>query len=319
MADSSNELTVPKPDAGMAFRMEMWATNALLGYWWVLVGIIVAVLLGVAVYGFIDSTTASAQRKASQQTEAVLLQVQDKLLDQEMIESLEKRQGPDGKMVRVVQIEVSPSYSGRAAPGISMLPLSLALERFPREGVEQGPVLTEAGDALMAIYNGNSGVAAHHAALNAAELYALAGDAESERKALDAAAGSSASPIRYAAQARIAMNAVDAGDAETLEAMLRPWIKEENGYFGQQAAYDLGRAYEALDRPGDAEAVYRELLNTWSVTPFRDMVDLRLTEMGVDTVPMEIELEQEGVEPAGEGTAPEGEGQGSDAGDGAGE
>ena len=44
MADSSNELTVPKPDAGMAFRMEMWATNALLGYWWVLVGIIVAVL-----------------------------------------------------------------------------------------------------------------------------------------------------------------------------------------------------------------------------------------------------------------------------------
>ena len=42
MADSSNELTVPKPDAGMAFRMEMWATNALLGYWWVLVGIIVA-------------------------------------------------------------------------------------------------------------------------------------------------------------------------------------------------------------------------------------------------------------------------------------
>jgi len=325
VADSPNDLTVPKTDAGMAFRMEMWATNAILGYWWVLVGVIVAVLMGVAIYGFWDNVVTSGQRQASAQTQAVLRKVQDKLLDSEAILAMEQAPTQDGGMVRVRQIQVTPAFAGRPSPGINALPLAMALERFPREGVEQGPVLTEGGDAMMAVYNANSGVAAHQAALYAAELYDLAGDDASERKALEAAASASAAPIRYAAQARMAMDAVAAGDAETVESLLRPWVKEENGHFGQQAAYDLGRAYEALDRPNDAEAAYRELLNTWTVTPFRDMVDARLEIMGVDTVPLDEPAAPDGTEGegAGQGSAPadpEGSPEPSDdAGDGAGE
>ena len=50
MADQpQDQLSLPKSDAGLLFRLEMWATNAILGYWWVLVVARVAVLAVVIV------------------------------------------------------------------------------------------------------------------------------------------------------------------------------------------------------------------------------------------------------------------------------
>lgn len=296
MADQQ-DLSVPKAEAGLAFRLEMWASNAILGYWWVLVAAVAVILAGVAIYGFVESSMTNAQVEASTQTARIMAELEAKVLDQDSISELEKMPGQDGSMVRVRQIVVTPTWSGIEAPTRTMIPFGAALEQFAEEDVDAPAVLTEAGDALLAVHGANSGAAAHHAALLGAELYRLAGDAEAEGKALEAARGASAPAQRYAAEARLAWRSVEAGDVDAAAGVLRLWIKKENGWFGQQAAFDLGRVYQASDRAGDAEAAYRELLNTWPATPLRELTETRLEEMGVDVVPMEepVEIPMDGA------------------------
>lgn len=305
------DLTIPQPDAGVAFRLEMWVTNVLLGYWWVLVGAVVVALVGVLVYGFIDNRITDGQQTASKQIDDALVEVQTQLLDPDKVLQYEQIQGQDGKPFRWGHVIITPSFEAVDPPSKSLLPLELAIARFGREGVEKEPVLIEAADKLMGVHAAQGGITGGQAALYASEMYEIAGNAEGQQKALQAAATSPAPPVAFAATSRLAQVAAGSGDVDTAETTLRPWIKEEKGFFGQQAAYDLGRIYESVDRPTDAEAVYRELLNTWPTTAFRDAVDERLEGMGVDALP--LETPEGGAEPAPEPApeptpAPEGEG-----------
>ncbi|MBW2254879.1 MAG: hypothetical protein JRI25_09830 [Deltaproteobacteria bacterium] len=58
----SNDLSLPEQEAGFLFRMEMWSTNAILGYWKHLVAVILVVLLAILVYGQYTSIHRRNQR-----------------------------------------------------------------------------------------------------------------------------------------------------------------------------------------------------------------------------------------------------------------
>lgn len=302
MADSPDDLSVPQPDAGVAFRLEMWATNALLGYWWVLVAAVVAVLAGVLIYGFWDNSVTEAERAASRKVDDVMMALRTELIDPDAVLKYEQVQGSDGQPFRWGHVILTLSYTDEQAPSRSYIPLEAALDRFKRDGVEAAPVLVEAGDRLMAIHAGEGGISGYQAALYAAELYRLGDNPDAEQKALESAANAPVPEIAYPAASRLAVRTADAGDIAAAEATLRPWTDEEKGWWAQQATYDLGRIYQAAGRASDAEATYRDLLNTWQATPLRDAIDARVEEMGVDSVPLEP---AEGE--AAEGDAPPGD------------
>ena len=274
MADSqSPDLTVPKQDAGAAFRLEMWASNVLLGYWWVLALVIAIILAVVAVYGLWNNLHVNAQQETSGRAAVVLAELEKTLIDDGRIEEAV------GQRTR---LRITPSYEGvdrSIFPPAIEIPLAAALEEFAREDADAPGVLTRAADELLAIHGEGSGLAADHAALTAAELYRLAGSADGEEKALAAAESSGASPVRYGVAARRAELAVEAGQIDQAAAILRPWITADEGFWGQRAALDLGMHYLAVDRQGDARAAFDELRATWPASPLLDQVDAILEEL----------------------------------------
>ena len=76
MSDLEDEDLDLKPaDAGALFRAEMWATNAILGYWPYLVGALVTVLLGFLFYGNYSDYVRNAQRAGA----AAIAEVEEEL------------------------------------------------------------------------------------------------------------------------------------------------------------------------------------------------------------------------------------------------
>ena len=66
MAEAEDDdLDLQPADAGALFRAEMWATNAMLGYWPYLVGTMLVVLVGFLFYGQYTSYVTSSQRSGS--------------------------------------------------------------------------------------------------------------------------------------------------------------------------------------------------------------------------------------------------------------
>ena len=105
MAEKSDQpLSVNTPDAGAAFRFEMFLQNVVLGYWWVVAIAIGAMLAAVAVWGFVDSSHNSAQRTTSAETAAVFSRVERQLLDHEKIDEYTKQSG--------LTVRVVPSWDG---------------------------------------------------------------------------------------------------------------------------------------------------------------------------------------------------------------
>lgn len=298
MAEKSDQpLTVNTPDAGAAFRFEMFLQNVVLGYWWVAATAIVIMLAAVAVYGFWDSSHASAQRTTSAETEDIVERVELALIDREGLER--------GIDTRTFQVVVVPGWNDFHA-GRSLridIPLEAALEQSPKADADPEAVLTEAGDELMAVSGRGSGVAAAHAALLAAEMYRLAGVEDGQTKALEAAKAFDMPPVAFGADAALAQRAAAGGDLPGADALLRPWIREGRGFFGQQAAFDLGTLYEAADREGDAQAIYEELRQIWPASPLLDQVDARLDAMGVTAPTGEgAPIDAPADAPTGEGT-----------------
>jgi hypothetical protein len=272
---SDQPLTVNTPDAGAAFRVEMFMQNVVLGYWWVVAIAIGIVLASVAVYGFWDSSRTSAQRSVSAETAAVVDRIEAQLIDSERLDEFAKTRG--------LRFVVVPSWDDMHPdrPIRYDVALETALAEFGKEGVERESILTEGADELLAIHARSSGPAAAHAALLAAELYRLAGNEESRVRALEAARDADNVPVRFGADVNLAQRAASAGDLATADAQLRPWIVKDRGFFGQQAALELGGMYEAADRAGDAQAIYAELRQIWPASPLLDQVDERLEAMGV--------------------------------------
>ena len=62
--------------------------------------------------------------------------------------------------------------------------------------------------------------------------------------------------------------------------MLRPWISESKGFFGQKAALELARAYRRADRSGDAITTLQEIQQIWPASVFGDDIDDELDALG---------------------------------------
>jgi predicted negative regulator of RcsB-dependent stress response len=265
---SDDQLTLPKTDAGWLFRMEMFATNAILGYWWVLVIGVVLTLASVAVYGFWDSQRVATQRNVAAEVEQVRHRLEGAVLDRQKFEAFRTERG-----VRMVW---SPGFEDQeyAIPPVVRIPLEDALREFGREGVDAAPVLVEHGDALLKIAQAHRGsTQGAHAALFAAELYRIADQQDSRRKALELAAAHRSGAIKFSAESALAHAALTEGDLATAETLLRPWIAQNKGVFGQRAALELARAYRSHDRAGDAIATLQEIKQLWPATAYIDEVD----------------------------------------------
>lgn len=276
MADQpDNELSLPKTDAGTLFRLEMWATNVFLGYWWVLVVAIVAILAGVAIYGFWDSQQTATQRGLASRTEAALRKVDAQLIDHAAV-----REQYDTRGARVLW---SPSFDNQEPriPPIVTVPLEVMLAEFGLEGVDPEPVLIEVADELMVVArDGGASAGGAHAALIAAELYRLANQAEPRAAALEKARKARGRPQRFSAELALAKLAFSSGDLAGGESILRPWITESNGFFGQHAALELARAYRRADRSGDAITTLQELQQLWPTSVFADDIEDELEALG---------------------------------------
>ncbi|MFK7928814.1 MAG: hypothetical protein AB8H79_11545 [Myxococcota bacterium] len=285
----------------------MWASNAVLGYWWVLALAIAGILAGVAVYAAWDSYNTSAQRSTSLETSLAVRSLNETLLDETKMESIEWITTPEGRF-RQMQLTHTLGYMDRdpwSYPPKVYVPLAAALESHGKEDIAREDAMLESADKLMGAYQNGTGLAAYQAALYASTLYQMAGNEEGEAKALAAASQSSDDIVRYAAISRQAALKAQAEDVEGAAALLRPLVAKENGFTGQRAALTLGAMFEAAERPGDAEMVYRLLLSEWPTSALGDETRDRLEAMGLEVdAPVEAEMTPtEPGEPA-EPTAP---------------
>ena len=62
MSETPEDISLPSQEAGVIFRAEMASQNFILGYWKVLVGIVVAVLVAILVYGQYTGYVRNQQR-----------------------------------------------------------------------------------------------------------------------------------------------------------------------------------------------------------------------------------------------------------------
>jgi hypothetical protein len=278
-----DQLTLPKTDAGLLFRLEMWATNVLLGYWWVVAVALVVVLAGVAIYGFWDSQNTATQRAIASRTETVARRVDLALIDRQKLKAFSDQ--------RFARIEWSPSFEEQEIgwPPVLRAPLGTVLDNFGRDDVAREPVLVEAGDELLGIARaGGSTAEAAHAALLAAEFYRIAGAADSRVKALEQARGARPATLRFSAESALAQIALADGDLARAESLLRPWIDAKHGWHGQKAALDLAEAYRDADRKADAVLVLKQIKQLWPVTVYVDEVDAFLEDLGEGAPPTGI-------------------------------
>lgn len=260
------EPQAPNPDAGVAFRAEMWLTNVFLGYWQVLVGVIVAGLLGILVYGQAGSYLQGQQRRAADEISKIELQAYESVL-----EAVEPELRPQVQM-----------YSGNL-PGLLIL---YQQEPMLELSEEQILPLGQAADELMTVAEGASGTAAMEAWLNASEYYRISGNTEGRRKALELASEASEGfwqrrkgPLRYAAQGGLANLELEAGNGDSAVARLRTLSDELDGYLAEQATLDLGLVLEHLGRGAEAQTVYASFQSRWPESPRLEEVEARLDRL----------------------------------------
>ncbi|TVQ93169.1 MAG: hypothetical protein EA397_05185 [Deltaproteobacteria bacterium] len=270
-----DDLTLPKTDAGLLFRLEMWATNVLLGYWWVGVAAVVIILAAVGIYGIYDNQTTQTQRELATRTESAIRKIDRALIDRRAVREYYEQTG--------TRLLWAPGYDDMEIryPITMQVPLEIMMIEFGLEDVDPEPILIEVADELMVIArDGGASAGGAQAALHAAELYRLAEQHEPRRAALDKARQARQSVHRFSAELALAQLELSAGNLDAAEAILRPWIKPQHGFFGQHAALQLARAYRRADRKGDAIATLQELQQIWPASVFADDIDDEYQAMG---------------------------------------
>ena len=163
---SNDDLKVIKPDAGLAFRAEMYGTNVILGYWKVIAGVIAAFLVCVLLYGQYQNWYLQKQEETSSETAHLLKMFSDEY----------------------------PEFIFAGATGDGYTPLTIT----------ENPKLLKdvrlAAQKLKEIGDSGSGSGAAYSYLMSAEFSRYAGDLELRKTALQAS--SNAGGIRSDALGR---------------------------------------------------------------------------------------------------------------------
>ncbi len=216
------DLKIENEDAGALFRVEMAAVDFLGKYYLHLIAIAVATVVGVGLYGQYSQMYQAGQRNT---TAAIADVVTDLPKDMMSLAATKAGFGPKGEDIDVEQ-------------------------------------LSESAGQLMELGAKGSNTASVEAYLKAAELYRLADDSASRRKALEAAAAGTTGVLRYAAVAGLANLDLEEDQVEQGLARFRE-LSLDKGYLGQQASLDLAAALEVLDRAGEAVPVYDDYVRRW--------------------------------------------------------
>ncbi len=264
------EPQAPNPDAGVVFRAEMWLTNFFLGYWPVLVGVIVAVLLGVLVYGQASSYLHGQQRRIADEISVVEQAAYDDIL----------AGLPEDLRMQVQQASMNYAFLRGAPLALEEVVTGIELTEEQLQRVE------EAGDELLAIGREASGTAAIEARLKASELYRITDATDKRREALQLAADATESllqrdkaPLRYAAQGGLANLELEQGEGDSAVARLRTLSEELDGYLAEQATLDLGLVLEHLERDLEAQTVYAGFDVRWPDSPRIEEIQARLERL----------------------------------------
>ncbi|MBN2800574.1 MAG: hypothetical protein JXX28_15640 [Deltaproteobacteria bacterium] len=249
----SNEPQMVQPDAGLAFRVEMWFNNVFLGYWKHFVAAVALVLFGILIYGQYTTWYQGQQRQASQQIADT-----ERALYKDLVKS---------------QPEEHRAQIRRMLPNLPAYLMNIPLEDA------QLPLVTQSADALAAIGQGAAGTEGVEAWLQAAELYRLAGQTEKQREALTAASARAKGPLLYGAQGGLANLEISAGEGDAAIQRLSALSTALDGYLAEQATLDLAMTQQHFGHDTDARHTYEGFLTKWPTSLRVDEVRGRLDHL----------------------------------------
>ncbi|MCB9686921.1 MAG: tetratricopeptide repeat protein [Alphaproteobacteria bacterium] len=168
------------------------------------------------------------------------------------------------------------STTARIAETMSKLPEPLpALAESVASGEEVDAAKIEAvGDELVGLADGSSGTASVEARITAAEAFRLAGKPDKQRAALENASGASG-VLAYAVESELANLDLEQGLGDSAVARLEKLSTSQSGFLAEQAAIDLGLAYEHLGRGADAAKVYASFMERFPNSPRIEGVRVR--------------------------------------------
>ena len=248
-------------DAGFAFRLEMGFTNFVFGYWRWLLGIALAVLLGVFAYGQYTTYVSNQQRAISAEVASAEFQ-----LYRDLLPKLDEQTRP---MVE------SRGFSPDIIDG--MLTQLGTLDDATKAS------LRKSADAIAEIARGRHGPAAAQAALDAANFYERL-EAKDERKGmLEVAAREGVGPIRYGAEVSLALGEIDAGNVDAGLARFRKLIAE-GGFLAEDASYIVARTLDDSGKKDEARTAYATFNEKWPESSRAEkvkMYQLKLDELKV--------------------------------------
>lgn len=301
---SPSDLTVPRQEAGFAFRAEMAITNFFLGYWRHLVALVVIGLVAVFVYGQWASWQGRQARDAAREISEAKAALRDDLaasLDPAVKQLLE-RSGyslantfylldslpPEEQMALATSEQAGRVFQtfGALPQGVQSA-LIATTDQVDTVLLFLGPPddaamqrLDQHGDALLAIAEDHGRAGGAAAALEASEAFRLAGQTDKRRQALEMAAEKGSGVLHYAAVSPLADMDVEAGQPDAAIARLKDVAAAGSGPLAQDATIELANLYEVLGRDDEARQVYADFLTKWPDSARSEEVQLRQTRLG---------------------------------------
>lgn len=285
-----------RQEAGWLFRVEMAITNFLLGYWKVLVGLIVAVLVGALVYGQWQNHVERVQESATAQIAEARLDLVlelSKRVDAPSRRLLERgNYSLAGAINGLANLPPEEQLQAEAAMRVysRLMPLDPATQQaMVRSTDEVGTLLMfvgtpdadvtarieQTGDRMMEIAKGVGGAASAEAALEAANLYRIAGNTDKRRQAYEHARSVGDGIVAFAAEQALADLELEAGNTDAGIERLRALLSHPDEFLAQEAALELGTNLEAAGRPDEARKVYEEFETKWPNAAALEEVRLR--------------------------------------------
>jgi len=183
--------------------------------------------------------------------------------------------------IRNMYVESQRKTTSAIADVMADLPGDLITLAQAKAGVRPGTdvdpeALAKAGDELADIARQGEGTASIEAWLKAAELYRIADQPDKRRGALEAAASAATGVLHYSAVAALANLDLEEGRIDDALDRFRSLQGEDQEFLAREATLDLASTLEALDRSGEAAAVYQEYLDRWPEAPDASDVSDRL-------------------------------------------
>lgn len=129
--------------------------------------------------------------------------------------------------------------------------------------------LVAAADKIAEAAEQGTGPAKVDGLINAAEVYRLGNATERQKEVLTAAAAEASvgTILWHAAQSRLATLELELEESDAAIQRLRSMREKGSDFLAQEAALELARVYEQLERPEDAAQVYEEFLRKWANSP----------------------------------------------------